>query len=93
MGLLPTVIFQNTSPLLCSHIFGSARLPTFFLNDAAAEPSPRSNYQSHLPQRFSAQPLATLGQIHALCVGQTESPFDLVPEDAIFGGQMLVAKE
>jgi hypothetical protein len=47
----------------------------------------------HFLQRLSAQPLTDLGQVPALGVAQTEPPFDLVPENAVFLRQIFVSRQ
>jgi hypothetical protein len=51
----------------------------------------RSHNPGHLLQRLAAQALANFGQGHALGVAQTEPPFDLVPENAVFLRQIFVS--
>jgi len=53
----------------------------------------RSNDLRHLFEGSSAKTFADLGQTDALRIREPYPPLDLVPEDAILGGQILVTKE
>jgi hypothetical protein len=45
----------------------------------------------HFGQGFPAQPLAYLRQRDALAVRQAQPTFELIPQKAILGGQILVS--